>query len=45
MTDSPNSIRASLQYLAMADDGDAVYHASQAGGTAAEHDGRQNSGG
>ena len=40
MTDSPNSIRASLQYLAMADDGDAVYHASQAGGTAAEHDGQ-----
>ena len=40
MTDSPNSIRASLQYLAMADDGDAVYHASQAGGMAAEHDGQ-----
>lgn len=33
-------IRARLQYLASGDDGDAVYHASQAGGTAADHDGQ-----
>jgi len=33
-------LRAALQYLAMDDDGEAVYHASQAGGMAAEHDGR-----
>ena len=39
MTKTPSSIRASLQYLAAADDGAAVYHASQAGGAAAEHDG------
>ena len=39
MTEMPTSIRASLQYLAAADDGGAVYHASQAGGAAAEHDG------
>jgi|TARA_B100000242_G_scaffold229333_1_gene169522 hypothetical protein len=39
MTKTPSSIRASLQYLAAADDGGAVYHASQAGGAAAEHDG------
>jgi hypothetical protein len=32
-------IRAILQYLAADDDGDAVYHASQAGGGAADHDG------
>ena len=42
MTETPNSIRASLQYLAAADDGAAVYHASQAGGAAAEHDGSYN---
>ena len=39
MTETTNSVRASLQYLAAADDGGAVYHASQAGGAAAEHDG------
>ena len=33
-------LRATLQYLAAGDDGDAVYHASQAGGAAADHDGR-----
>ena len=33
-------LRATLQYLAMDDGGEAVYHASQAGGMAAEHDGR-----
>ena len=33
-------IRASLQYLAAGDGGDAVYHASQAGGAAADHDGQ-----
>ena len=33
MTETTNSVRASLQYLA-ADDGGAVYHASQAGGAA-----------
>ena len=33
-------LRAALQYLAMDDGGGAVYHASQAGGMAAEHDGR-----
>jgi len=40
MTKTPQSIRASLQYLAVGDGGDAVYHASQAGGDAAEHDGQ-----
>ena len=39
MTETTNSLRASLQYLAAADDGGAVYHASQAGGAVAEHDG------
>ncbi len=39
MVHSP-SIRATLQYLATGDDGDAVYHASQAGGAAADHDGQ-----
>ena len=34
-----HSVRAMLQYLAADDDGDAVYHASQAGGAAADHDG------
>ena len=33
-------IRAQLQYLAPSDDGSAVYHASQAGGAAAAHDGQ-----
>lgn len=33
-------IRAQLQYLAPGDDGGAVYHASQAGGAAAAHDGQ-----
>lgn len=33
-------IRAIVQYLATGDDGDAVYHASQAGGAAADHDGQ-----
>lgn len=32
-------IRATLQYLAADDSGAAVYHASQAGGAAADHDG------
>ena len=32
-------LRAALQYLAVDDGGTAVYHASQAGGMAAEHDG------
>jgi len=36
---SQGPLRASLQYLAMDDGGEAVYHASQAGGMAAEHDG------
>ena len=36
----PQSIRATVQYLAAGDDGDAVYHASQAGGAAADHDGQ-----
>ena len=39
MIEAANIIRASLQYLAAADDGAAVYHASQAGGAGAEHDG------
>ena len=44
-TDSGNTdpgkapLRATLQYLAPEDGGKAVYHASQAGGTVAEHDG------
>ena len=33
-------ISAKLQYLALSDDGSAVYHASQAGGAAAAHDGQ-----
>ncbi len=33
-------VRATLQYLAASDGGDAVYHASRAGGAAADHDGR-----
>ena len=33
-------VRATLQYLAKGDDGDAVYHASQAGGDTASHDGQ-----
>jgi len=33
-------IRATVQYLAIEDGGDAVYHASQAGGDAASHDGQ-----
>jgi len=39
---TPNKVplRATLQYLAVDDGGEAVYHASQAGGMAAEHDGR-----
>ena len=32
-------VRATLQYLAAEDSGAAVYHASQAGGAAADHDG------
>ena len=40
MTAPETTIRASLQYLAAADGGDAVYHASMAGGDAAEHDGQ-----
>ena len=39
MIETANSIRATLQYLAAADDAAAVYHTSQAGGAAAEHDG------
>ncbi len=39
MAHSP-AIRATLQYLAAGDDGDAVYHASRAGGAAADHDGQ-----
>ena len=39
ITAPQTSIPASLQYLAEADGGDAVYHASQAGGDA-EHDGQ-----
>ena len=39
MAHSP-PIRATLQYLAKGDDGDAVYHASQAGGDTASHDGQ-----
>ena len=39
MTETTDSICASLQYLASADNGGAVYHASQAGGAAADHDG------
>lgn len=37
---SDGRIRAQLQYLAPSDDGSAVYHASQAGGAAAAHDGQ-----
>lgn len=33
------SVQATLQYLAADDDGGAVYHASQAGGAVADHDG------
>ena len=41
MTDPKKApLRAALQYLAVDDGGEAVYHASQAGGMAAEHDGR-----
>ena len=41
MTDPKKApLRAALQYLAVDDGGEAVYHASQAGGIAAEHDGR-----
>ena len=40
MTTMPDSTRATLQYLAADDSGEAVYHASQAGGSAADHDGR-----
>lgn len=40
MTDMSTSIRAKLQYLATRDDGEAVYHASLAGGAAADHDGQ-----
>ncbi len=36
----PPPIRATLQYLAKGDDGNAVYHASQAGGDTASHDGQ-----
>ncbi|MEC7559163.1 MAG: CmcJ/NvfI family oxidoreductase, partial [Pseudomonadota bacterium] len=39
MPASSRSIRATLQYLAAEDSGAAVYHASQAGGAAADHDG------
>ena len=39
-TASGSRIRAQLQYLAPSDDGSAVYHASQAGGAAAAHDGQ-----
>lgn len=37
---SQTPICATLQYLALNDAGAAVYHASQAGGSVAEHDGR-----
>ena len=39
MPASSRSIRATLKYLAAEDSGAAVYHASQAGGAAADHDG------
>ena len=39
MAANSRSIRATLQYLAAEDSGAAVYHASQAGGAAADHDG------
>ena len=39
-TASGGRIRAQLQYLAPSDDGSAVYHAAQAGGAAAAHDGQ-----
>ena len=39
MMSNPQPTRAIVQYLATDDDGDAVYHASQAGGAAADHDG------
>lgn len=39
MMSNPQPIHATVQYLATDDDGDAVYHASQAGGGAADHDG------
>lgn len=35
-------LRAALQYLDVDDGGAAVYHASQAGGMVAEHDGHYN---
>ena len=40
MKELPTSIRGRVQYLAARDDGAAVYHASQAGGDAADHDGQ-----